>query len=46
MGGIINPGWDSNISGPLTIEFTVFGELDIKKGDSIAHAIIQDWNPT
>lgn len=41
MGGNINPSW----SGKLTIEFMVFGELDIKKGDKIAHAIIREWKP-
>ena len=41
MGGNINPSW----SGRLTIELMVFGELDIKKGDKIAHAIIREWNP-
>ena len=41
MGGIINPGW----GGYLTIEFMVFGELDIQKGDQIAHAIIREWKP-
>jgi deoxycytidine triphosphate deaminase len=42
MGGIINPGW----FGKLTIEFMVFGEIDLKKGEKIAHAIIQEWKPT
>ena len=36
QGGIINPGW----SGNLMIEFLITGEVDIKKGDKIAHAII------
>lgn len=36
QGGIINPGWE----GVLTIEFLITGEIDIKKGDKIAHAII------
>jgi len=36
QGGIINAGWE----GHLSIEFLVIGEVDIKAGDEIAHAII------
>ncbi len=36
QGGIINPGW----RGSLTIELIVFGEVRIKEGDPIAHALI------
>ena len=36
MGGIVNPKWH----GWLTIEFHVYGEIEIKKGQQIAHLII------
>lgn len=36
QGGIINPGW----GGKLTIELLIFGEVEIKKGQPLAHAII------
>ena len=39
-GGIINPGWE----GYLTIEFLVTGELNIKKNDKVAHAIIMEFD--
>lgn len=40
QGGIINAGWE----GHLTIEFLVTGEIDIKENDSIAHAIIFEFD--
>ena len=37
MGGLLNPGW----SGKPSIEILLmFGYLEIKKGDEIAHALI------
>ena len=36
QGGIINAMWE----GRLTIEFLIVGEIHIRKGDKIAHAII------
>lgn len=36
FGGLINPQWKGN----LTIEFHVFGDIEIQKGQKIAHAII------
>lgn len=36
QGGLINPGW----KGYLTIELLIFGEVDIKVGQKMAHAII------
>lgn len=36
QGGLINPGW----KGYLTIELVIFGEIDIKEGEEVAHAII------
>jgi deoxycytidine triphosphate deaminase len=36
FGGIVNPGW----KGKLTIEFNIFGEIQIKKGEKIAHVLI------
>ena len=35
-GGILNPGW----SGVPSIEMIVFGRLEVKKGDEVAHALI------
>ena len=36
FGGIVNPSW----SGKLTIEFNIYGEIDIHKGEKIAHVLI------
>jgi len=36
QGGIINAGWE----GILSIELLIQGEVEIKKGDKVAHAII------
>jgi len=36
FGGIVNPRWKDK----LTIEFMIFGELNLKKGDKIAHVIV------
>lgn len=36
FGGIVNPSWKGN----LTIEFHVYGEIKISKGEKIAHVII------
>ena len=36
MGGLLNPGW----KGKPTIEIVLFGELEIKEGDEVAHALI------
>ena len=35
-GGLLNPGW----SGVPSIEMLIFGQLEVKKGDEIAHAVI------
>ena len=36
FGGIVNPDW----KGYLTIEFTIFGDIEIEKNQKIAHVII------
>jgi len=36
FGGIVNPKW----KGRLTIEFNVYGEIEIIKGQKIAHVVI------
>ena len=36
FGGIVNPSW----KGKLTIEFNVYGEIQVTKGEKIAHVVI------